>query len=114
MPRRQQILEADAAEQLRPHAVGHAVDDLRTVLRGIDVGAERTLAVRQVHDLRDRLGHRSGVLPPTINLDQADEEFDDLDLIGPEPRVRAIDYAMANGFGFGGVNASVLLKRWTT
>jgi 3-oxoacyl-[acyl-carrier-protein] synthase II len=57
---------------------------------------------------------RSGVLPPTINLDQADEEFDDLDLIGPEPRVRAIDYAMANGFGFGGVNASVLLKRWTT
>jgi 3-oxoacyl-[acyl-carrier-protein] synthase II len=57
---------------------------------------------------------RSGVLPPTINLDQADEEFDDLDLVGPEPRVRAIDYAMANGFGFGGVNASVLLKRWTT
>jgi 3-oxoacyl-[acyl-carrier-protein] synthase II len=56
---------------------------------------------------------RSGILPPTINLEQADEEFDDLDLIGPEPRVRAIDYAMANGFGFGGVNASLLLKRWT-
>jgi 3-oxoacyl-[acyl-carrier-protein] synthase II len=26
---------------------------------------------------------------------------------------RPIDYAMANGFGFGGVNASLLLKRWT-
>ena len=56
---------------------------------------------------------RFGILPPTINLEQADEEFDDLDLIGREPRVRAIDYAMANGFGFGGVNASLLLKRWT-
>lgn len=56
---------------------------------------------------------RSGILPPTLNLEQADEAFNDLDLVGPEPRARAVDYAMANGFGFGGVNASVLLKRWT-
>jgi len=56
---------------------------------------------------------QSGILPPTLNLEQPDDEFDDLDLVGPEPRVRKIDYAMANGFGFGGVNASVLLKRWT-
>jgi 3-oxoacyl-[acyl-carrier-protein] synthase II len=56
---------------------------------------------------------RSGILPPTLNLQQADESFDDFDLIGPEPRTCAVDYAMANGFGFGGVNASVLLKRWT-
>jgi 3-oxoacyl-[acyl-carrier-protein] synthase II len=56
---------------------------------------------------------RSGILPPTLNLQQADENFDDFDLVGPEPRTRAVDYAMANGFGFGGVNASVLLKRWT-
>jgi 3-oxoacyl-[acyl-carrier-protein] synthase II len=56
---------------------------------------------------------RSGMLPPTINLQQADEDFDDLNLIGSEPRAREIDYAMTNGFGFGGVNASLLLKRWT-
>ena len=55
---------------------------------------------------------RSGVLPPTLNLEQTDKFFDDLDLVGPEPRTRAVDYAMANGFGFGGVNASVLLKQW--
>ena len=56
---------------------------------------------------------RSGILPPTLNLGQTDKFFDDLDLVGPEPRTRAVDYAMANGFGFGGVNASVLLKQWT-
>jgi 3-oxoacyl-[acyl-carrier-protein] synthase II len=56
---------------------------------------------------------RSGTLPPTLNLEQADEAAGDLDLVGPAPRTRSVDYAMANGFGFGGVNASVLLKRWT-
>ena len=55
---------------------------------------------------------RSGILPPTLNLEKADDVFEDIDLIGPAPRERAIDYAMANGFGFGGVNASILMKRW--
>jgi 3-oxoacyl-[acyl-carrier-protein] synthase II len=55
---------------------------------------------------------RTGVLPPTLNLEQPDDDFDGLDLVGPEPLARAADYAMANGFGFGGVNASILLKRW--
>lgn len=54
----------------------------------------------------------SGILPPTLNLETADEIFRDLDLIGSEPRARSVDFAMVNGFGFGGVNASVLLKRW--
>ena len=55
---------------------------------------------------------RSGQLPPTINLEQADELADGLDLVGPRTVSRQVDYAMANGFGFGGVNASLLLKRW--
>lgn len=55
---------------------------------------------------------RSGILPPTLNLEQADEGFENADLIGPEPRARVVDYAMVNGFGFGGVNATALLKRW--
>ncbi len=56
---------------------------------------------------------RTGTLPPTINLEQADDVAADLDLVGPRARTQPIDYAMANGFGFGGVNASLLLKRWT-
>jgi 3-oxoacyl-[acyl-carrier-protein] synthase II len=55
---------------------------------------------------------RSGQLPPTLNLEQPDEIADGLDLVGPRAVSRQVDYAMANGFGFGGVNASLLLKRW--
>ena len=57
---------------------------------------------------------RSGILPATLNLEETDEFADGLDLVALKPRNRAIDYAMTNGFGFGGVNASVLLKRWAT
>jgi 3-oxoacyl-[acyl-carrier-protein] synthase II len=56
---------------------------------------------------------QTGILPPTINLEELDERFRDMDVIGPKPRARPIDYAMTNAFGFGGVNASVLSKRWT-
>ena len=55
---------------------------------------------------------RTGTLPPTINLEQADETAHGLDLVGPRARAQQVDYAMANGFGFGGVNASLMLKRW--
>lgn len=55
---------------------------------------------------------RAGTMPPTINLQEADETADGLDLVGPQARTQSVEYAMANGFGFGGVNASLLLKRW--
>ena len=54
---------------------------------------------------------RTGTLPPTINLEQADDVAADLDLVGPRARTQPIDYAMANGFGFGGVNASLVFRR---
>jgi 3-oxoacyl-[acyl-carrier-protein] synthase II len=55
---------------------------------------------------------RQGVLPPTLNLQTPDPAAGDLDLIGPQPRHRVAGYAMTNGFGFGGVNASVVFRRW--
>ncbi|MEX0752571.1 MAG: beta-ketoacyl synthase N-terminal-like domain-containing protein, partial [Xanthobacteraceae bacterium] len=55
---------------------------------------------------------RHGILPPTLNLETRDPVAGRLDLIGPQPRHRVVDYAMTSGFGFGGVNASVLFRRW--
>ena len=55
---------------------------------------------------------RHGILPPTLNLENQDPAAGNLDLIGAQPRQRVIDYAMTNGFGFGGVNASVMFRRW--
>jgi len=50
--------------------------------------------------------------PPTINLEQADERAGGLTIVGQQTMPRKIDYALSNGFGFGGVNASVIFKRF--
>ena len=59
------------------------------------------------------LALRDSVLPPTLNLTDPDPEASGLDLIGPEARKGEVDYVLANGFGFGGVNASVIFRRWS-
>jgi 3-oxoacyl-[acyl-carrier-protein] synthase II len=53
----------------------------------------------------------TGILPPTINLDQPDPACD-LDYVPHSARRRDIQIAMSNTFGFGGVNASILLKKF--
>ena len=53
--------------------------------------------------------HR-GVLPPTINLDDPDEECD-LDYLPHVAREARVDRVMSNSFGFGGHNASLLIGR---
>jgi 3-oxoacyl-[acyl-carrier-protein] synthase II len=57
------------------------------------------------------LALRDGVLPPTINLDTPDPACD-LDYIPHQARKSAIEYALSNSFGFGGHNASLVLKRF--
>lgn len=55
---------------------------------------------------------QEGFIPPTINLETPDPECD-LDYVPNEPRRTGVKVAIANGFGFGGQNASVALKKWT-
>ena len=52
-----------------------------------------------------------GVAPPTINLDQPDEGCD-LDYIPHTAREMPIDCILSNSFGFGGHNASLLVRRF--
>lgn len=52
----------------------------------------------------------SGILPPTINLDDPDPELD-LDYIPNVAREQRVDYALSNSFAFGGMNATLLFKR---
>jgi 3-oxoacyl-[acyl-carrier-protein] synthase II len=58
------------------------------------------------------LAIQNGVLPPTINLDHPGEGCD-LDYIPNVAREARVDTVMSNSFGFGGHNASLLIKRYT-
>ena len=56
---------------------------------------------------------QTGVIPPTINLDEVDERIDpNLNLTPNVAQRREVKYAMSNTFGFGGHNACVILKKY--
>ncbi len=57
------------------------------------------------------LALKDAFIPATINYKVPDEECD-LDIVPNEGRNVQVDYALFNALGFGGHNASVLLKKW--
>jgi 3-oxoacyl-[acyl-carrier-protein] synthase II len=57
------------------------------------------------------LAIRDGVLPPTINYETSDPACD-LDYIPNVPREAEVGVAVSNSFGFGGHNASIVLRRF--
>ena len=57
------------------------------------------------------LAIRDGVAPPTINLDNPSVETS-IDLIPHKPRKKPINTVLSNSFGFGGTNASLVLRRF--
>ncbi|QIM62064.1 beta-ketoacyl-ACP synthase II [Pasteurellaceae bacterium Orientalotternb1] len=56
---------------------------------------------------------RDGWFAPTLNLDNVDERCGKLDYIQGNGRAIQTDYVMNNNFAFGGVNTSLIFKRWT-
>lgn len=53
-----------------------------------------------------------GIIPPTINYENRDEECD-LDYVPNTARKQPVEYALTNSFGFGGTNACLLLKAYS-
>jgi 3-oxoacyl-[acyl-carrier-protein] synthase II len=58
------------------------------------------------------LALRDQIAPATLNLDDPDPAANGVDLVRGEARRMAMEHAISNGFGFGGVNASVVFRRW--
>lgn len=58
------------------------------------------------------LALRDQIVPPTLNLHTPDPDAEGLDLVSLTARPAALDHVLSNGFGFGGVNASVIFGRW--
>jgi 3-oxoacyl-[acyl-carrier-protein] synthase II len=58
------------------------------------------------------LALRDQVAPPTLNLNDPDPVGDGIDFVTGQARRVEVDYAISNAFGFGGVNASAVFRRW--
>ncbi|MDR2883718.1 MAG: beta-ketoacyl-[acyl-carrier-protein] synthase II, partial [Deferribacteraceae bacterium] len=54
---------------------------------------------------------KNGMIPPTINLENPADNCD-LDYTPNKAVAANIKYGLSNSFGFGGVNASILLKKY--
>jgi 3-oxoacyl-[acyl-carrier-protein] synthase II len=58
------------------------------------------------------LALQNQMLPPTINLENVDPECV-LDYVANKAIPHSFDVALSNSFGFGGINATLIMKRWT-
>jgi 3-oxoacyl-[acyl-carrier-protein] synthase II len=87
------------------HAYKVAVSSTKSMtghLLGAAGGLEAGITALAIHNQ---------ILPPTINLDNPDPRCD-LDYVPNTARPASVTYALSNSFGFGGTNASLLLKRF--
>jgi 3-oxoacyl-[acyl-carrier-protein] synthase II len=55
---------------------------------------------------------KTGIAPPTINLENPDPDCD-LDYVPVHPRQVDIHAAMSNSFGFGGQNGTLIVRQWS-
>jgi 3-oxoacyl-[acyl-carrier-protein] synthase II len=55
---------------------------------------------------------RESCVPPTINLEDPDDEVGDLDIVSKHARAQDVRVALSNSFGFGGQNTALLFRRW--
>ena len=92
---------------LGDHVLNVAVSSTKS-MHGHALGAAGALeGVATVLALRD------GVLPPTANFNEADRECD-LDVIPNQAREQYVEHALSNSFAFGGLNAVLLFKKFSS
>ena len=58
------------------------------------------------------LALRDQICPPTLNLEEVEDEVADMDLVPLKAKKKTIKAAMSNSFGFGGTNSSLVLKKF--
>lgn len=133
MTRAMQLALADA--KVSPEDIGYVNAHGTATAKG-DIAESRATAAalgegKPISSLKSYIGHtlgacgaleawmslemmRSEWFAPTINLDRVDPECAELDYIQHAGRVIDCDYVMTNNFAFGGVNTSLIIKRYSS
>jgi 3-oxoacyl-[acyl-carrier-protein] synthase II len=120
-------LSADAIDYINAHATSTPVGDAAEVAALRKVFGDHLPQV-PISSTKSATGHLLGatggveaifsalavihdLLPPTINLDNVDDAIRDLDLVPHSARAHTVTHALCNGFGFGGVNAALIVSK---
>lgn len=88
------------------HAYKLSVSSTKSMIGHLLGAAGAVEAIFSVLAIRDQ------VAPPTINLDEPDDDCD-LDFVPHEARAMPIDVVLSNSFGFGGTNGSLVFRRFS-
>jgi 3-oxoacyl-[acyl-carrier-protein] synthase II len=119
-------LEAADIGYINAHGTGTRQGDIAESMATATIFGNRT----PISSLKSYMGHtlgacgaleawisiemmRNGWFAPTINLNQIDAECADLDYLTGDGRQLDCEYVMSNNFAFGGINTSLIFKRWS-
>ncbi len=121
-------LETGAVDYINAHGTSTQLNDRyeTEAIKAVFGGHSKVLAVSSTKSMTGHLlgaaggveaiivskAISEGVIPPTINLDYPDPACD-LDYVPHQARRKDINVAMSNTFGFGGVNAVLVFKKFT-
>jgi 3-oxoacyl-[acyl-carrier-protein] synthase II len=122
-------LSVDQVDYINAHATSTGLGDVAETRAIKTVFGDRAKSV-SISSTKSMTGHllggagavemaacalaiRDGVVPPTINLDHPDEECD-LDFTPHKAREKKVSVALNNSFGFGGHNATLVVKEFTS
>ena len=102
------VIEAKAVARLLGDAIGLVSISSTKSATGHLLGAAG--AIEAIYSVK---AVETGMLPPTLNLNEPEDDLTGFDLVPLKSRQRQVRNAMSNSFGFGGTNASLIVGQVT-
>ena len=102
------VIEAKAVARLLGDDIGTVSISSTKSATGHLLGAAG--AIETIYSIK---AVETGILPPTLNLNDPEDDLARFDLVPLKSRKRQVRNAMSNSFGFGGTNASLIVGQVT-
>ena len=102
------VIEAKAVARLLGDSIGSVSISSTKSATGHLLGAAG--AIEAIYSIK---AVETGMLPPTLNLSEPEDDVSGFDLVPLKSRQRQVRNAMSNSFGFGGTNASLIVGQVT-